>query len=84
MISLSYRREDSVAIAGRLYDRLQASFGREHVFMDFDSIPGGADFREHIDRTITQSHVVLALMALFGLPSETGRVASMIQTISSG
>ncbi len=62
MISLSYRREDSVAIAGRLYDRLQSSFGKKNVFMDFDSIPGGADFREHISRTIEESDVVIALI----------------------
>ena len=39
MIAISYRREDSISIAGRLYDRLQAKFGKKNVFMDFDSIP---------------------------------------------
>src|ERR1700686_4306387 len=62
MIALSYRREDSVAVAGRLYDRLQSAFGRENVFMDFDSIPPGVDFREHIMRSIERSHVLVAVI----------------------
>jgi hypothetical protein len=62
MIAISYRREDSLPIAGRLYDRLQAKFGKQNVFMDFDSIPPGVDFREHIKRTIERSSVVLAVM----------------------
>ncbi|MEY2529477.1 MAG: hypothetical protein QOJ05_1567, partial [Verrucomicrobiota bacterium] len=48
MIAISYRRQDSSPVAGRLYDRLQAEFGKGSVFMDFDSIPYGVDFREHI------------------------------------
>jgi succinate dehydrogenase cytochrome b subunit len=62
VIAISYRREDSLPIAGRLYDRLQAKFGKQNVFMDFDSIPPGADFREHIKRTIERSNVVIAVI----------------------
>ena len=62
VIALSYRREDTEAVAGRLYDRLQSTFGRHNVFMDFDSIPAGVDFREHITRALGQSHVVIALI----------------------
>lgn len=43
-IFISYRRQDSAAYAGRLYDRLVLEFGDEHVFMDVDSIQPGADF----------------------------------------
>lgn len=62
MIAISYRREDSLPIAGRLYDRLQARFGKENVFMDFDSIPAGVDFREQIQETIERSDVVVAVI----------------------
>lgn len=62
MIAISYRREDSLPIAGRLYDRLQAKFGRQNVFMDFDSIPAGVDFREHIKQTIERSDLVIAVI----------------------
>jgi TIR domain len=62
VIAISYRREDSLPIAGRLYDRLQAKFGRQNVFMDFDSIPAGVDFREHIKQTIERSDLVIAVI----------------------
>lgn len=62
MISISYRREDSQPVAGRLYDRLQARFGKQNVFMDFDSIPPGVDFREQIKRTIERSNLVIAVI----------------------
>jgi hypothetical protein len=42
-IFVSYRREQSAAQAGRLYDWLAAQFGEEHVFMDVDSIRFGVD-----------------------------------------
>jgi ketosteroid isomerase-like protein len=62
MIAISYRREDSTAVAGRLHDRLRAEFGKENVFMDFDSIPYGVDFREHIKSTLERADVVVAVV----------------------
>ena len=61
-IFLSYRRQDSAAMAGRIYDRLRAHFGSDAVFMDIDSIPFGEDFREHIDAAVGQCDVVLAVI----------------------
>src|SRR3954466_5110764 len=62
MIAISYRRDDSLPIAGRLYDRLQAAFGKTNIFMDFDSIRPGLDFRSQISETISRSDVVIALI----------------------
>jgi hypothetical protein len=62
MIAISYRRQDSSPVAGRLYDRLQAEFGKGTVFMDFDSIPYGVDFREHIKQTLQRAKVVVAII----------------------
>ncbi|HEX8898566.1 MAG TPA: toll/interleukin-1 receptor domain-containing protein, partial [Chthoniobacterales bacterium] len=62
MIAISYRRQDSSPVAGRLYDRLQAEFGKGNVFMDFDSIPYGVDFREHIKQTLQRAKVVVAII----------------------
>jgi Sulfatase-modifying factor enzyme 1/TIR domain len=62
MIAISYRRDDSLPIAGRLYDRLQAKFGKKNVFMDFDSIPPGTDFREQIKQVIGRSNLVVAII----------------------
>ena len=38
-IFLSYRREDSAGVAGRIYDRLPHHFGPDSVFIDIDSVP---------------------------------------------
>ena len=62
MIAISYRRQDSNPVAGRLYDRLQAEFGKDTVFMDFDSIPYGVDFREHIKSTLRRAKVIVAII----------------------
>jgi hypothetical protein len=62
MIAISYRRQDSNPVAGRLYDRLQAEFGKGAVFMDFDSIPYGVDFREHIKHTLRRAKVIVAII----------------------
>ncbi|HYJ05777.1 MAG TPA: TIR domain-containing protein [Chthoniobacterales bacterium] len=62
MIAISYRRDDSSPAAGRLYDRLQAEFGQGNVFMDFDSIPYGVDFREKIKQTLEGAQVVIAVI----------------------
>ncbi len=37
-IFISYRRSDSAAHAGRIYDRLEGRFGQGQVFMDVDAI----------------------------------------------
>lgn len=60
-IAISYRRADSSAITGRIYDRLVAHFGKDAVFMDVEDIPVGVDFRVHI-RTILRDAEVLLVM----------------------
>jgi len=61
-IAISYRRDDSSPITGRLYDRLQAKFGPQNVFMDIDSIRPGTDFREQINETICRADAVVAVI----------------------
>jgi formylglycine-generating enzyme required for sulfatase activity len=61
-IFLSYRRDDSAAMAGRIFDRLRAHFGDGAVYMDIDSIPFGVNFRKHIDAAVGQCDVVLAVI----------------------
>jgi len=61
-ITISYRRDDSLDITGRIFDRLAGHFGREAVFRDIDSIPPGADFRRHIDRVLDESDIILAIV----------------------
>ena len=61
-IFLSYRREDSEHIAERLYDRLEAHFGRDSLFMDIDTIPFGVDFRDYLDQAVGQCDILLAVI----------------------
>ena len=63
-IFLSYRRQDSAGVTGRIYDRLRAHFGDDAVFMDIDNIPFGVNFRKHIDTEVSQCDVVLAVIGI--------------------
>lgn len=59
---ISYRREDSIDIAGRLADRLIAEFGKKNIFIDVDSIPLGVDFRVHLDNEVSKCDMLLAII----------------------
>jgi len=73
-IFISYRRDDSSANAGRLYDRLADAFGAENIFMDVDSISFGLDFAEAIGRAVASCDVLLAIIGPEWLTiSERGR-----------
>jgi hypothetical protein len=61
-IFISYRREDSAAHAGRLYDRLSSRFGAGQVFMDVDDIPPGADFAAHIDAKVASCDAMVVVI----------------------
>jgi hypothetical protein len=61
-IFISYRRDDSAGMAGRLYDRLEARFGRDNIFMDIDAIPLGVDFRDYLQHAVGQCDVLLAVI----------------------
>lgn len=61
-ITISYRREDSGVITGRIFDRLVARYGREAIFRDIDYIPFGVDFRAHIEKALGGSDAVLAIV----------------------
>ena len=61
-ITISYRREDSMDITGRIFDRLSSHYGRETVFRDIDNIPPGIDFRERIRASIEESGVMMVVV----------------------
>ncbi len=61
-IFVSYRRDDSGDVTGRVYDRLVASFAPNHVFRDIDSIPAGLDFRKVIEREIARCDILLTII----------------------
>jgi hypothetical protein len=72
MLFISYRRDDSAGLAGRIYDRLQSCFGSDSVFMDVDSIPVGVDFRHYLTEAVGKCQVLLALIGERWLTAEQG------------
>jgi len=74
-IILSYRREDTAWIAGRVHDRLKDHFGEDNVFMDIDSIPFGLDFCEHIQDSLDRCDILVAIVGpRWATPDETGKL----------
>jgi hypothetical protein len=61
-IFISYRREDSIAYAGRIYDRLLTHFHRSQIFMDIDTIEPGVDFVQVVERAVISCDVLLAVI----------------------
>ena len=61
-ILISYRRDDSADVTGRIDDRLVQQFGRELVFVDVDSIPFGVDFRKYLDEQVADCDVFLVVI----------------------
>ena len=59
---LSYRRDDSADVTGRIYDRLVQHFGKEQVFKDVDSIPFGVDFRAHLQSRVNECKILLVVI----------------------
>ncbi|MGD0419041.1 MAG: TIR domain-containing protein [Xanthobacteraceae bacterium] len=61
-IAISYRRSDSEAMTGRVFDRLIAHYGKDAIFRDIDDIPLGIDFRQHINQTLLKTNILLAII----------------------
>jgi hypothetical protein len=61
-IFISYRRQDSAAWSGRLFDALSSRYGAGHVFLDIANITPGADFLSHIGDAVLRSDAVLVVI----------------------
>jgi hypothetical protein len=60
-VFICYRREDTAAYAGRLYDAMVTRFGEDNVFMDVDIAPG-VDFVERITEVVSGCLVLIVVM----------------------
>jgi YVTN family beta-propeller protein len=58
---ICYRREETAAHAGRLYDAVAARFGERNVFMDIELEPG-IDFVDRISEVVGACHVFLVVV----------------------
>jgi TIR domain len=70
-IAISYRREDTGWITGRIFDRLKEHYEKAQklgyqkkpvVFMDYDSTPVGVDFRNYIKGVLDDCDILLAVI----------------------
>ena len=61
-IFISYRRADSGAITGRIFDKLQPHFGDRNVILDIDSIPYGVDFKKIVESEIKLCDAFIAII----------------------
>lgn len=70
-IFISYRREDSVDSAGRLFSDLKLYFKRPFrnylgrkviVVRDFDSIPSGTNWKDRIEKEINSSAILITVI----------------------
>lgn len=71
-IVISYRRQDSDAITGRIRDRLASEYGADAVFMDIDSIPFGVDFREYISGALKHTDALIAVIGPYWVADRQG------------
>ncbi len=60
-VFICYRREETAAHAGRLYDAMVARFGESNVFMDVDMAPG-VDFVERIAEVVSGCLALIVVM----------------------
>ena len=74
-IFISYRRNDSAAHTGRIYDRLEGHFGQGQVFMDVDTIRPGLDFVEVVQKAVGSCDALIAVIGQewLGASDESGR-----------
>lgn len=61
-VFISYRRDDSKDVVGRIYDYLLDEFGEVNLFKDVDSIPLGDDFRKVIENSVQSCDVIIAVI----------------------
>jgi hypothetical protein len=62
VIAISYRRQDSNAVARRLYEQLVARYGERSVYFDIQSIQPSADYRIHIAQALQRALVMLTVV----------------------
>src|SRR5262249_1602987 len=68
----SSRGADPATATGRIYDRLVARYGKDHVFKDVESMPVGVAFDAYINELIPQCAVVLVVIGRTWLAPDPG------------
>jgi TIR domain-containing protein len=61
-VFINYRGEDSRSYGALLYTELTRQFGDEHVFLDAESIPAGADHARELVGRVRSARMLLAVI----------------------
>lgn len=61
-VFISYRRDDTAAAAGRVYDQLSRLLSKPNVFFDVSTIGGGEDFVQRMSSEIGKSDAALVFI----------------------
>lgn len=61
-IFISYRRDDSQDVVGRMYDKLVVRYGSDNVIRDIDSLTIGRPFPEALDDAVATSGIILVII----------------------
>jgi WD40 repeat protein len=61
-IFISYRRNDSHAIACRIFDSLSMRYGEDSAYIDIDKTPIGVDFRTYLRQELNSCDAFLAVI----------------------
>lgn len=77
-IFISYRRNDTSHLAGRIFDKLSTVYKSDDVFFDLNAIPAGLDFKAIIRAAMAKSAVVLALIGRNWRPQRGAEIAPSI------
>jgi hypothetical protein len=72
-VFLSYRRIDSSAYTGRLYDYLVDHFYQDQIFIDVERIPGGDEFSVVLNHALDGSAAVIVVIGPRWLNADDGK-----------
>ena len=61
-IVISYRRDDTEAMTGRIYDCLVDHYGEDTVYRDLESIPVGKDYRVDVNEAVRSADLLLVII----------------------
>src|SRR5258708_338212 len=61
-IFISYRREESADLSGRIGDYLERQFGSRAVFRDVNAILAGSNFVKALQRALDDARVMLVII----------------------
>jgi TIR domain len=61
-IFINYRRDDTAAVAGRIFDRLLVDFDRDELFIDVDAIAPGQDFVKALEHRVAKCNAFVAVI----------------------